>query len=215
MSTSLLFINWVSEVTLTSVLVPIVAASIGAGTVASVSRHLRRQELYVEAAQKINEYIDEASDALNEIDDGDQFDPEPVSRAYRAVSLARFHSKRLESDDVTGRLTVTRFVLSDIVEERTYRGRFWAYQAIDDVMSAVVEFMILPRLWPPRRGLRKLPPHRLPNESMQYLKITQPDPDTDEVNWKALRHWVRQREKDLTSRTQRPPRFRPKATTAQ
>ncbi len=32
----------------------------------AVSRHLKRQELYVEAVQKINDYIDEAAEALKE-----------------------------------------------------------------------------------------------------------------------------------------------------
>jgi hypothetical protein len=109
-----------------SILIPLVAAAIGATTVAVVSRHLRRQELYVEAAQKINDYIDEASEALNAIDPADEFDHERIGVAQRAVGLALFHSRRLESADISGRLEVAGSILWDISEEEDYRGRFWA-----------------------------------------------------------------------------------------
>lgn len=186
-----------ATVDVASILIPLIAAGIGATTVAAVSRHLRRQELYVEAAQKINDYIDEASDALNAIDPAGDFDRERIGVAHRAVGLALFHSRRLESADVSGRLQVTGSILWDILDEESYKGRFWAFRSIDDVMAAVVEYMILPRLWPPRTQLRPLPPNLLPNESSRYIAITGLDPETDKVNWPALRKWVRSREKEL------------------
>jgi len=150
----------IATVDVASILIPLVAAAIGATTVAVVSRHLRRQELYVKAAQKINDYIDQASEALNAIDPTDEFDHERIGVAQQAVGLALFHSRRLESPDTSGRLEVAGSILWDISEEKDYRGRFWAFRAIDEVMAGVVEYMILPRLWPPRRHLRQLPRRR-------------------------------------------------------
>ena len=184
-------------------LVPLAAAGIGATAVAAVSRHLRRQELYVQAAQKINDYMDEASESLNQIDIAKEFDHDRVGVAKRAVNLARFHSRRLESMNVSGRLDVADFVFWDMLDNEDYRGRFWAYRAIDDVMNAVVEFMILPRMWPPRWRSRHLPENRLPNRSKVYLEITKPDPESGKVNWAALRKWVRQREKELNGEIRR------------
>jgi hypothetical protein len=156
-----------------SILITLVAAGIGATTVAVVSRHLRRQELYVEAAQKINDYLDEASEALNAIDPSNEFDAERIAVAQRAVGLALFHSRRLESEDISARLEVTGSILYDILDEEGYKGRFWTFRAIDEVMAGVVEYTILPRLWPPRREFRPLPPSRLPESSSQYLAITE------------------------------------------
>lgn len=186
------------NVSLLQVVIPLVAAAIGAASVAAVARHLRRQELYVEAAQKINDYLDEAAEALNEMDPNDDFDVERVSQAKRAVSLAVFHSRRLEAPEVTSRLQVANFVLWDMLTYEDRRGRLSAYRAIDDVMSAVVEFMILPRLWPPRRGFRRLPPNRFPNTVEQYKELVSPD-EQERLNWPAVRKWVSQREKELTS----------------
>lgn len=189
----------------TELAVPLVAAAIGASSVAVVSRHLKRQELYVEAAQKINGYLDEAADALNEMDPNEDFDVERVSQAKRAVSLAVFHSTRLESAEVTARLQVADFVLWDMLNYEDRRGRHWAYRAIDDAMNAVVRFMILPRLWPPRIKFwpprvnpRALPPNRFPNTVNQYKNLAAPSPDSERLNWPAVRKWVAQREKDLS-----------------
>lgn len=170
------------DVSLLQVVIPLVAAAIGAASVAAVARHLRRQELYVEAAQKINDYLDEAAEALNEMDPNEDFDVERVGQAKRAVNLALFHSRRLESPEVTSRLQVADFVLWDMLTYEDRRGRVSAYRAIDDVMSAVVEFMILPRLWPPRRRLRKLPPNRFPNSVEQYKTLVSPD-EQERLNW--------------------------------
>lgn len=190
------------DVSLLQVVIPLVAAAIGAASVAGVARHLRRQELYVEAAQKINDYLDEAAEALNEMDPNEDFDVERVSQAKRAVSLAVFHSRRLESPEVTSRLQVADFVLWDMLTYEDRRGRLSAYRAIDDVMSAVVEFMILPRLWPPRRGFRKLPPNRFPNTVEQYKELVSPD-EQERLNWPAVRMWVSQRERELTAEQER------------
>jgi len=191
-------LNWAE------VAVPLVAAAIGASSVAAVSRHLKRQELYVEAAQKINGYLDEAAEALNEMGH-EEFDVEHTARAKRAVNLAVFHSTRLESEEVTSRLQVADFVLWEMLNFEDRRGRLWAYRAIDDAMNAVVKFMILPRLWPPRIkpwppriSPRVLPPNRFPNTVKEYRNLTSPDPDGEQLNWRAVREWVRQREKDLS-----------------
>jgi hypothetical protein len=183
------------DVSLLQVVIPLVAAAIGAASVAAVARHLRRQELYVEAAQKINDYLDEAAEALNEMDPNEDFDVERVSQAKRAVSLAVFHSRRLESSEVTSRLQVAASVLWDMLTYEDRRGRLSAYRAIDDVMSAVVEFMILPRFWPPRRGFRRLPPNRFPNTVEQYKELVSPD-EQERLNWPAIRKWVSQRERN-------------------
>ncbi|HET7455581.1 MAG TPA: hypothetical protein VFJ76_08675 [Solirubrobacterales bacterium] len=183
--------------TWTEVAVPLVAAAIGASSGAFVSRHLKRQELYAQAAQKINEYLDEAADALNELGQ-EEFDAEETSRAKRAVNLAVFHSTRLESPEATERLRVADFVLWDMLEFGDRKGRLWAYQAIDDAMRAVVQFMILPRFWPPRIAPRKIPPNRFPNTVKQYRDLTTPDQNGDELNWKPLREWVRGRERELS-----------------
>ena len=186
----------IAGISLMQVVVPLVAAAIGAASVAAVSRHLRRQELYVQAAQKINGYLDEAADALNEMD-RDKFDVEQTARGKRAVNLALFHSRRLESSGVTSRLQVADFVFWDMLSFEDSRGRPWAYRAIDDAMTAVVEFMILPRLWPPRRNLRELPPHRLPDSVELYKELVDPGPNGERLNWPALRIWVRDRETEL------------------
>jgi hypothetical protein len=56
---------WIGAVNALDVVVPLAAAGIGAGAGAAVSRHLRRQELYVEAAQKINDYMDDAATQIS------------------------------------------------------------------------------------------------------------------------------------------------------
>jgi hypothetical protein len=191
-------LNW------TEVAVPLVAAVIGASGGALVSRHLKRQELYAQAAQKVNDYLDEAAEALNEIDP-EEFDVEHTARARRAVNLAVFHSTRLESEEVTSRLQVADFVLWDMLTFEDRRGRHWAYQAIDDAMNAVVKFMILPRFWPPRFNFwpprmtpRVMPPNRFPNTVTQYRNLTTPDPESEKLNWRGLREWVGKRERELS-----------------
>jgi hypothetical protein len=183
-------LNWAE------VAVPLVAAAIGASSVVAVSRHLKRQELYVEAAQKINGYIDEAVEALKEVGYKD-FNVEQAERARQAVSFAVFHSTRLESDEVTERLRVVEFVLWDMIDNEDRKGRLWAYKAIDDAMDAVVQFMLLPRLWPPRRKLRVLPPNRFPNTVEEYLKLAEPQGEEERPNWPALRKWVSRRRQEL------------------
>lgn len=191
-------LNW-SEVA-----VPLVAAVIGASSVAAVSRHLKRQQLYVEAAQKINDYLDEAAEALNDMGH-QEFDAEQTARAKRAVNLAAFHSTRLESEEVTSRLKVADFVLWDMLDFEDRKGRLWAYRAIDDAMNAVVQFMILPRFWPPRFNPwppritpRVIPPNRFPNTVKQYRNLTTPDPESEKLNWRGLREWVSKRERELS-----------------
>ena len=191
-------LNW------TEVAVPLVSAVIGASGVAAVSRHLKRQQLYVEAAQKINDYLDEAAEALNEMGH-QEFDAEQTARARRAVNLAVFHSTRLESEEVTSRLQVAGFVLWDMFDFEDRKGRHWAYRAIDDAMNAVVQFMILPRFWPPRLNFwppriasRVIPPNRFPNTLKQYTNLTTPDPESEKLNWRGLREWVSKRERELS-----------------
>jgi hypothetical protein len=113
------------------------------------------------------------------------------------VNLACFHSRRLESTEVHNRLLVADSVLWDMLTYETHRGRLGAFRAIDDAMEAVTQFMILPRLWPPRRLGRKMPPHRFPNEPKLYSEITAPLGDEAQPNWRALRLWIRQRELEL------------------
>ena len=194
----------IADVSLAQVAATLTAAAIGAMSGAAVSRHLKRQELYAAAAQKINDYLDEAAEALNEMGH-EEFNAEQTARAKRAVSLAVFHSRRLESAEVTARLQVADFVLWDMLSFEDRKGRLWAFQSIDDAMSAVVQFMILPRfwpprikLWPPRMSPRVLPPNRFPNTVNQYKNLASPDPESEQLNWRGLRQWVRQREKELS-----------------
>jgi hypothetical protein len=187
-------LNW------TEVVVPLVAAIIGAGSVAGISRHLRRQELYVEAAQRINDYLDEAAEALKEMG-SEEFDEEHASQALRSLNSAVFHSRRLESDEVTSRLRVAEFVLWDMLDYEDRRGRLWVNRAMEDAMNAVVEFMILPRFWPPRRTLRVFPPNRFPNTVDQYSALAKPEGGANEKpNWRALREWFLQRGRELRER---------------
>ena len=191
-------ISWID------VVVPLVAAAIGASSGAVISRHLKRQELYAQAAEKINKYLDEAAEALNEMG-SEEFSVEHIARARRAVNLAVFHSTRLESAEVTSRLQVADFVLWDMLTFEDRKGRHWAFSAIDDAMSAVVKFMILPRLWhlrirlwPPRVNGRVLPPNRFPNTVGEYKNLTAPDDNSEQLNWGKVRQWVRKREQELS-----------------
>lgn len=177
------------------ILVPLGAAGLGAVSGATVARHLRREDLYVRAAEKINDYIDEASDVLNTLDRNQPFDVEAVGRAKRAIGLARFHSLRLESDEITNRLTVADFVLWDMLSESTDAGLHWAHWAIDDVMAGVVEFMKLPRGL--RRSARKIPPNRFPNSVAEYKSIVDYDPRTQLLTFGKLRAWTRARGLEL------------------
>lgn len=185
-----------AALSLLGVAVPLVAAVIGAASVAAVSRHLRRQELYVEAAQKINDYIGEAAEALKEMSNED-FDDEHAEQALGALSSAVFHSRRLESDEVTSRLRVAEFVLWDMIDSQERKGRLWVNRAMNDALNAVVEFMILPRLWPPRRSLRVLPPNQFPNTIDLYVDVAEPEGNSEKPNWAGVRRWVSQRRKEL------------------
>jgi hypothetical protein len=180
----------------TELAVPLVAAAIGASSVAAVSRHLKRQELYVEAAQKINDYIDEAAKALQEMGDED-FDEEQAQLALGVLNAAAFHSRRLESKEVTERLRVAQFVLWDMLDAEERRGRLWVNRAMNDALNAVVEFMVLPRLLPLRRHLRVLPPNQFPNTVDLYIEIAEPKGDSEKPNWVAVRRWVSQRRKEV------------------
>ena len=111
----------IADVSLAQVVATLVAAAIGAMSGAAVSRHLKRQELYVEAAQKINDYLDEAAEAINEMGHK-EFSAEHAARAKRAVSLAVFHSRRLESTEATERLRVADFVLWDMLDYEDRRA---------------------------------------------------------------------------------------------
>jgi hypothetical protein len=183
-------LNW------TEVVGPLMAALIGGASVFAVSRHLRRQELYVEAAQKINDYLDEAAEALKEMGH-EGFDEEQAQLAWGALSSAVFHSRRLESDEVKERLRVAEFVLWDMVDAGDRKARFWVNRALSDALNAVVEFMVLPRLWPPRRRLRVLPPHQFPNTVDLYSEIATPKEGSETPNWAALRKWTTQRRREL------------------
>jgi hypothetical protein len=186
----------IADLSLVQVVVPLGAAAIGAASVAAVSRHLRRQELYVEAAQKINDYIDEAAKALKDMGDED-FDEEHAQLALGVLDSAAFHSRRLESEEVTERLRVAQFVLWDMLDAEERRGRLWVNRAMNDALNAVVEFMVLPRLLPLRRHLRVLPPNQFPNTVDLYIEIAEPKGDGEKPNWVAVRRWVSQRRKEL------------------
>lgn len=189
-------LDWVADVPWEDVFVPITAAAIGAVTAISVARHLRREDLYVRAAEKVNEYIDEASLVLNGIDRNGMFDPEAIGRAHRSVNLARFHSLRLESAEVTNRLAVTDFLLRDIALDQSYAGLFWAFESINDVMAAVVEFMKLPRgIWF-RQTARRLPAHRFPNTTDQYTNLVQFNA-VQQLDFNPLRTWTHDRMAEL------------------
>jgi hypothetical protein len=84
----------IADLSWVEVAVPLLAAGLGGASVFAVSRHLRRQDLYVEAAQRINDYLDEASEALKGMSD-EESDEEQAARAQGALNSATFHSRRL------------------------------------------------------------------------------------------------------------------------
>jgi hypothetical protein len=177
------------------VAVPFGSTLLGGATVFAVSRHLKRQELYVEAAQKINDYLDEAVKVLKKMD-GAEFDEEQTELARIAVSSAVFHSRRLESKEATDRLRVAEFVLWHMIDSEDRGARYWANLALENALSAVVQFMLLPRLWPPFRT-RNFPPSELPSTVNEYADLVEPKGDTDKLNWGALRDWHLQRRREL------------------
>lgn len=178
------------------ILIPLAAAGVGATAGALVSRHLRRQELYAEAAQKINDYLDQASDTLNEIDSEANFTKERIAKTRWAVNLAMFHSRRLESLEVTNRLGVTSYILLYLYDEEDFSGVYWVRLSLSDAMNAVVEFMILPRFPHWRRKDDRLPKERFPNTIERYRDLSPIDPDTGRANFSLLRDWdLKQRDK--------------------
>ncbi len=177
------------------VAVPLASTLVGGATVFAVSRHLKRQDLYVEAAQKINDYLDEAGKALRKMD-GAEFDEEQSELARIAVSSAVFHSRRLESTEATERLRVAEFVLWHMIDFEDRRARIWANQALENALSAVVQFMLLPRPWPSVRT-RSLPPSQFPSTVNEYADLVEPTGDREKPNWGALRDWHLQRRQEL------------------
>jgi hypothetical protein len=182
-----------------AILVPLVSAAFGGSIGAIVTRQLKREELYLAAAEKINGYVDEAMEHLNSLDREEPFNAEVVLQAKRAIGLARFHSLRLECDEITNRLAVTDFALWDLLEDEDYSVAYWVYQSIDDVMAAVVEFMKLPR-WRPWSPSRPMPPNRFPNSGKAYSALVTFDHETDKKNYSKLREWERERMRELNER---------------
>ncbi len=127
----------------------------------------------------------------------EEFDEEHAQLALGVLDSAAFHSRRLESEEVTQRLRVAQFVLWDMLDAEERRGRLWVNRAMNDALNAVVEFMVLPRLWPLRRHLRVLPPNQFPNTVDLYIEIAEPKGDSEKPNWAAVRRWVSQRRKEL------------------
>jgi hypothetical protein len=97
---------------------------------------------------------------------------------------------------------VAEFVLWDMIEFADRRGRIWANRAMEDAMNAVVQFMVLPRLWPPRRKLRAFPSNRFPTIA-EYKNLVQPDEGDEKPKWRALRQWFFLRAKELRAEQQR------------
>lgn len=184
-----------SVVSWVEVVVPLASTLLGGATVFAVSRHLKRQELYVEAAQKINDYLDEAVKALKTMD-GREFDEEQTELARIAVSSAVFHSRRLESTEATERLRVAEFVLWHMIDFEDRGARFWANQALENALSAVVQFMLLPRLWFPLRT-RSLPTSQFPSTVNEYADLVEPTGESEKPNWGALRNWHLQRRREI------------------
>jgi hypothetical protein len=182
-------LDWADEVPRADILVPFVAALFGGLIGAVGARHLRREELYVDAAQKINGYMDEAVEALAEWDPQGDFEVELVERVRQPVNLARFHSERLECEEVTNRLSVTGMVLTNIITNKTYHGRRWVRDSINDVMRGVIQFMKLPRFWPPWRSGRKIPEAQFPNTVEQYQGLATWDDNAQKVSWDELQAW--------------------------
>lgn len=176
-------VSWVD------VLVPLGSVLLGAVLGAGGARYLRRQEFYADAAQKINDYIDEAVAAKNAIDQQAPFNIELLDRVRKPVNMARFHSERLECQEVTNRLSVAGLVLTNVITNESYEGLRWVDKSIDDVMAAVVRFMILPRFWPPWRWGRHIPPNWFPNTEEQYKELATWDDKTQKIGWAKLKEW--------------------------
>ena len=163
------------------ILVPFASALFGGLIGAVGARHLRREELYVDAAQKINGYMDEAVEALAEWDPQGNFEVELVERVRQPVSLARFHSERLECEEVTNRLSVTGMVLTNIITNETYDGRRWVRDSINDDMRAVIQFMKPPRVRPPWRSGGRIPVAQFPNTVKQYQELATWDNNAPDI----------------------------------
>lgn len=185
-----------ADLSVMQIVVPLLAAAIGGVSVFAVSWYLKQQELYAEAAQRINDYIDDAAGSLKEMD-SDKFDHERAEHAMSALNAAVFHSRRLESKEVTSRLEVAQFVLWDVIDAEERTGRVWINRAMNDATNAVVEFMILPRLWPLHRRRRILPPNQFPNTVDLYWEVAESQEEREKPNWAALRRWITKRGKEL------------------
>ena len=119
-----------------------------------------------------------------------------------AVSSAVFHSRRLESTEATERLRVAEFILWHMIDYKDRGGRFWANQALENALSAVVQFMLLPRLWPSLKT-RSLPPSQFPSTVNEYADLVEPTGDREKPNWGALQDWYFKRRQELRKQQRR------------
>lgn len=80
------------------ILVPLASAALGASVGALGARHLRREELYVTAAERVDNHLNKATEKLNVIDRAQPFDADAITEA-QSENRARWHAQRLESDE--------------------------------------------------------------------------------------------------------------------
>lgn len=193
-----------------AVLVPLVSAFIGYLGGTSVARYTRREQLYADAALRIESYIVKATDVLNEVsrkrvgaqgdreeeDEGERgFDPEPFNEVLNLLGLARFHTKRLDSNELDERLSAAQAVATDIVVYEEIGGLFFLKRAIANVMEVVIVFMKLPPAFPPWRWKRTFPRSFFPDRE-EYRALVKQGSGGNLV-YLDLRDWMNKRDQEL------------------
>jgi hypothetical protein len=178
-----------------AVLIPLISAFIGAVSGALVARHIRRAQLNAEAAVRIESYVVEANDAITAVKGDDPFDVEPFNRALNLLGEARFHSKRIDSSELDGRLDGAQGVATDIIIYQDIAGLPHLKRAIQNVMDVVILYMTLPPLRPWRRE-PKAPPSFFPTRG-EYNQLVKQTPGRKQIDYADLLGWEADKEKEL------------------
>jgi hypothetical protein len=174
-----------------AIVVPLTAALIGATAGAWASRFLRREELYVEAALKIEGYMEETTDLIKMAHDKPA-DLSPIARAEFLLTRARFHNKRLDSDELDERLAAAQAVATDIFANNASNGLDHLSRAVSNSMEVVIVYMKLPSFW---RGKRKFRESYFPTRD-EYQGLIKDIPHGG-IDYSALNKWQMEKDAEL------------------
>ena len=183
-----------------AVLVPIVSALIGATGGALVARYIRRGQLYSEAALRIESYVVKANDLLDGVASGFPFDADLFNRVLQQLSLARFHNKRLDSEELDERLSAAQAVATDILIYEDLGGLPHLKKAISNAMEVVIVYMKIPPLLPWRK--RTFPKSYFPKRE-EYRELVEETGTGEEsgtsrkLDYTKLRSWENERDREL------------------